>query len=580
MSKLRTQLLDAMAPKQVFRAPVWGNPRAMGEALRDVRKALSAGEGSLPQQDLVQASLRKFAMTLSVASFTELKYVCYGITVPVGENRLRLIDRGALFDGLLGLVEQRRGQAKQYRRCYQGLLHGYFGFDKQGGTTVGHANWSRLRAYLDEKLASVVQGVTGSGLALDWLQALKTHRNLLADDPCSRYARELQRGNSDKLRAACQTLGISSSSWVWDEALIAYVRAVCDSDSDDQFRLDLAGVLDLINGRVELKLAEMHRTRATALIVARYARRVDKLEHPDLRDTCLRYIGNPWVNHTAWDAHVQHEPARQMVEGWIKRRLIKDFFELLAHDGGADLRRLNYWLKWEPRISDMWFVLGSDARNNRSKAFEELRQRMVGRRRSLDDPNVQNNAFVMRIGPLLVIEFGVTGNACYAFAAADFQGDLDRPLQSIHMLKQRAGATRMSHSHAWEGRFDYDLKKLIQSVPSSRGELPSRPAVRAERADARDAASPTVERSSSLPAKSAAPGAALTGASALTEAQLRVIAERCQQHGVAWEDNRPKKGAFWVLLAYRRDHPGFASLLDSYGFAYTPGKGFWIKDKA
>ena len=70
-----------------------------------------------------------------------------------------------------------------------------------------------------------------------------------------------------------------------------------------------------------------------------------------------------------------------MVEGWLKRRLIKDFFELLARDGAADLRRLNYWLKWEPEISDMWFLLGEDARRNKTEAFLSVRKRMAGRDR-------------------------------------------------------------------------------------------------------------------------------------------------------------------------------------------------------
>ncbi len=594
MSKLRARLNAAMEPRLVFRAPVWGNPRAMTAALRDVRKTFSSGEGAVPAKDVLQAALRRFAMTQTVASFTELKHLCYGVSVPVGENQWRLIDREPLLQKLLGLVQRRTGQAKQYRRCYQGLLNAYFGFDKQTAASSGLANWTQLRAYLDQSLGPIAEATTRSGLALDWLQTLLAHRNLLSDDPCSQYARELRQGRTDEFRSLCAALGIASASWVWDEALMAYVRAVCEVTDDGQFRRDMAGVLDLVNGRAELKLPQLLCTQATALAVARYARCGDRPEQADLRDTSLRLIGNPWVNRTAWDSHVRFEPAREMVEAWIKRRLIKDFFELLAHDGGADLRRLNYWLKWEPQISDMWFILGFDASNNRSKAFEELRQRMAGRRRWLDDPNWQNNAFVMRIGPLLVIEFGVTGNACYAFAAADFKGDLDKPQQNIHLLKQRAGATRLSHSHSWESRFDYELRKLIQSVPKSKGELPLRPLTRPEQAGVT-----VITRSSSglppgtLAARPAAPAAGApnqpvrampsttsAGSSALTDAQLRVIIDRCRQHGLDWEDNRGKHGAFWVLIDDRRMHPGLSALLDNFGFAYSVGKGFWIKDKA
>jgi hypothetical protein len=602
MSKLHTQLQAAMEPKQIFRAPTWGNPRVMSEALRDVRRAFGGGDSAAPAANLLQASLRRFVTTQRVANFTELKCVCYGVTVPVGESTWRLIDREPLFNSLLSLIEQRSGHSKQYRRCYQGLLNSYFGFDRQTASAAGQANWVHLRTYLSEKLTPIVQATARGGLTLEWLQALDGHRNLLTEDPCSRYADDLRKGETGKLQTLCGALGIASTSWVWDEALMAYVRAVCAGADDRQFKREMEGVLKLASGRAELKLAALLCTRATALTIGRYARCTDKPEHLDLRDTCLTRIGNPWVERTAWDAHVQDEQARQMVEGWIKRRLIKDFFELLAHDGGADLRRLEYWLKWEPQITDMWFVLGSDARHNPSKPFEELRQRMAGRRRSLDDPNGQNNAFVMRIGPLLVIEFGVTGNACYAFAAADFKGDLDKPLLSIHVLKQKSAATRLSHMSSWESRFDYELKRLLQSVPSSKRELPA-PRIPPQPPSSAAVWSPTALRAPVAPSQARPPVPAPPTSSAASppsiesQSTARAIADwaaleamgavdfqkikdGCERYGIEWEDNRAKGGAFWVLMSDRMRNPVFAKSLDVYGFKYGAGKGFWIKDKA
>lgn len=600
MNLLSKRLQEAMAPAQVFRAPVWGNPRAMSDALRDVRRTLSASDAGLPATDVLQRSLHRFISTGSVASFTQLKHVCYGVTVPLGSSQWSLIDRPPLFNSLLDLVDQYSSQAKQYRRCYQGLLNGYFGFEKLAASDEGQTNWRHLRTYLGERLNPIVQTTARRGLSVDWLEALSAHRNLLTEDPCSRYANQLQQGDPGELRSLCTALGIASTSWVWDEALMAYVRAVCAGD-DSHFRHDLPGVLNLVNGRVDMKLAQLLTTRAAAMAVARYARCVERPEHNDLRDTSLRSIGNPWLNRTAWDAHVQYEPARQMVEGWIKRRLIKDFFELMAHDGGADLRRLNYWLKREPEISDMWFVLGSDARDNRSAAFEELRARMVGRRRSLDDPNGQNNAFVMRIGPLLVIEFGVKGNACYVFAASDFKADLDKPLQRLNVLKQRANATRLSHNGSWEPRFDYELRRLLQSVPGRKTELSTGAVSATPPVTVRELA-PTAYLQAAAPYAPHLPpasvGAGLVSplsfvlgpadvtspltirrtTTTLDEGQLANIIASCERYGVRWEDNRLKKGAFWVLMQDRIEHPGFATLLDHTGFAYAHGKGFWIKN--
>lgn len=595
LETLRARLLAAADPQQIFRAPVWGNPGVMTEALRDLKRVFDDDAG-LPSEDLLQSTLQRFGSTREVGNFTELKHVCYGVTVPVpvGDSQLRVIDRKSLFNRLLILVEQREAQPKQFRRCYQGLLSGYFGYDRHADVPgSGGSNWKLLREYLGDKLGPIKRATAQRGSIPDWLRTLMAHRNLLTDDPCSRYAAALVKGKATELKEACAGLGIANGSWVWGETLMAYMGAVCNGD-DAHFRKDLAGVLDLVKERLNFKLAPTWATRATALAVARYSRCADKPEHPDLRDACLDWIGNPWLKRTAWDAQVKHEPARKMVEGWLKRRLIKDFFELLAEDGGADLRRLNYWLKWEPQITDMWFVLGADARRNRSEPFVELRKRMTGRARVLGDNNSQNNAFVMRIGPLLVIEFGVTGNACYVFPASDFRTDLETESLSIYALKQKEQATRLSHLSQWESRFDYELKRLLQSVPASKGVLqPTEPApavrppashgerwneTRPGRAvDNAVSTRATTERTDLATRPQSVPSPARGWH--FTHEHFAIVKGRCEQFGIEWEDNRPKKGALWVLLPDRTKRPGFSALLDRFGFRYTAGKGFWLKNE-
>jgi len=590
MTKLRARLMAAMEPQQISHASVWGNPRPMTDTLRDIRKSLGGGgEGPL-KVDMLRQALQGFAKTQQVANFTELKYVCYGVTVPLGQVRWRVIDHPPLFDRLLGLVEERSGQPKQYRRCYLGLLNGYFGFDRNAQPSAeGSSNWVRLRGYLGQKLAPVVHSTAGRGVVPEWLNTLSQHQNLLTDDPCSRYATELRNGNTEELKALCSRLGIASNSWIQDQALMAYVQMVCDQ-LDDPFRRDLPAVLRLINGHTDLKLPPVLAPRATAMTVVRYEKSSDHPEHTDLRDASLRWIGNPWVERTAWDAHAKSEPARQMVEGWLKRHLIKNFFDLLAHDGAADPRRLNYWLKWESKITDMWFVLGNDAIGNKSEPFKRLRQLMEGRERFLDDSTDDNNAFVMRIGPLLVIEFGVTNNACFAFAAADFKTSLDRKRLSVHVLKQKGSATKLSHTYGWEPKFDEALRKLLQSVPQSKGVLVSAPAAARPVLPLVAPAPPSV--AVPRPAQPPWPWPTMAPASAAIPAppptaerpdqrandlNIDIIRAKCVERGIEWEDNRKKKGAFWVLMPDRNKDPGFVKLLETLGFRHTAGQGFWIK---
>jgi hypothetical protein len=574
LDALRVRLHAEMSARHISHAVEWGNPRVMTEALRNVQRDLAGDGDRPPTDDLLNLSLQKFFKTQQVTSFNELKYVCFGVTVPVGKDLSRLIDKPALLGDLLSLVSVQNAQPRKFRRCYQGLLTGYFGFDRYA-TTDGDTgeNWQNLRSYLNDHLLPMRKVAKARGTAPDWLQTLYEHKNLLSDDPCSRYATGLSRGDATELREIFIGLGIAGSSWVWQDALMGYVRHVC-AFADVNFLKGLTRLLDLIGGRGDITLPAALAIQATAMVVIRYCSCASQPEHNVLRDTCIHWIGNPWINRTAWDAHVNHEPARQMVNGWLKRRLIKDFFELLAQDGSADLRRLNYWLKWEPQITDMWFVMGTNARENHSEPFMELRKRMTGRDRILNDNNHQNNAFVMRIGQLLVIEFGVTNNACFVFAASDFRTSLDRKLFMITDLKQKIGATRLSHMSHWEGRFDYELRRLLQSVPMSKGVLntpePTSTIPRVNQSWVKNFVPASTELIST---------ASQTLRSRLTQEVFNNIQLLCQQHGVEWESNLPKKGALWVLIPDRKQRVGFASILDRYGFRYTDGKGFWIKDE-
>lgn len=587
---LRSRLAAEMGSEQVFRAPVWGNPHAMTEALRLLKRDLSEAEPSELSPDQVQASLRRFGATQQVQNFTELKYVCYGISVPVGDEQWRVIDDGPLFKRLLTLVDEQEAKPKQYRRCYQGLLNGYFNFTHSDAAAPSEVNWKTLRGFLGSKLEPIAHTASRRGVVPTWLQTLASHRNLLTDDPCSRYANELVGGNTSELKELCMGLGIASNSWVWDEALMAYVHAVC-AGKDGAFQNGLSGVLQLVNGRSDLKLPHTLAKRATAMAVVRYSHCSETPEHASLRDTCVSWIGNPWLKRVAWDAEVGHEPARKMVEGWVKRRLIKDFFQLLAEDGAADLRRLNYWLKWEPEITQMWFVLGSDARRNKSASFVKLRKSMEGQERTLIDNNDRNNAFVMKIGPLLVIEFGVTGNACYVFAAADFRTNLDAPTFSIGDLKQRLSAKRLSHIANWEHRFDYELKSMLQSVPASKGDLRGagnhKSGVQQQSAGRGFAAEHYQQEAASWKvAQTAKPGASPTStrtensqmqARSLSDSDIEAICNLCTQHGIDWEDNRRRNGALWILIPDPQKHPTFAKRLEAHGFRFKQGTGFWLK---
>jgi len=67
-------------------------------------------------------------------------------------------------------------------------------------------------------------------------------------------------------------------------------------------------------------------------------------------------VGNPWLRRANWDAWVvdargkPDDQSREMVNGWLKRRLITDFLVLLVVDGTCDGRRVDYWLRFDSAI--------------------------------------------------------------------------------------------------------------------------------------------------------------------------------------------------------------------------------------
>jgi hypothetical protein len=270
----------------------------------------------------------------------------------------------------------------------------------------------------------------------------------------------------------------------------------------------------------------------------------------------VQHIGNPWLKRAAWDAFVAHEPARKMVDGWLKSRLIRDFFELLSHDGRADQRRLDYWLRFEPVIDDMWFVLGASAARNKSAEFLELRKRMEGRARFLTGSGpIENNAFVIKIGKTLLIEFGITGNACFVCDVEDFAPDLARPHFSIYELKPKSPAKKYTHISDWERKFDQAICPRIDFWPEgARRPPPSWPEVTARHAN---------EPADVRPADAG---------------QLAVALEKCRDHGYAIDDRRPVGGALWILTEHGITSSSLTGLLWGVGFRFKPGKGYWLKD--
>ena len=554
LERLRQKLAGTLA--QPFQRITWGAPEEMTRALRDVRKAFDSPAVETDTRSSVLA-LSRFRKNGHFANFIELKYGCFGVGLPImwGNDEWSVIGDEELLRQLLKQVDDERKQPRRFRKCYQGLMHSYFSYpvlEEEAEQVV--KNWKILQRYLGNRRELALSATNTP----TWLAMLDKHANLLTSKACEPYAADLLQGDRKTLEIAAEGIGISLTSWVWQEAIVTTVKAATGVDSDADFRQRVDTLLNLLFSASDRKLSESLLLHCLALILIRYVKCTEKPEHPRLRDVAVQHIGNPWLKRTSWDAYVKNDNARKMVDGWLKRRLITDFFALLSEDGAADQRRLNYWLRFEPVIEDMWFALGPHARDATTTDFREMRKRMEGRLHYLSGQGSQlNNAFLMKIGEFLVVEFGVTGNATYIFNAGDSKIDFSKREMNIYRLKGKNHVGRLIHISDWEYTFDQWLCPRIGWHPKTG----IQPVVAAKPAPVRSSTTSAAQRFGQARAANKKPD------------DSKQLFELLGQLNLEYEDNRSKGGPLWIRTGntniYLNDR------LARMGFRYTANKGWW-----
>lgn len=430
----------------------------------------------------IMASVEDFRRSGRAASFRELKYVCLGIGSMDARGWCLLSDE-RLRRAAIGLAD---GQEAVHRklRCFQALLSAYLSFPLGQADANAEAGWRELRAWLHRQRLVLLGKLDNRP---QWFDGLDRHAELLTDKPCDKFGPDLLRGDATGLNDARSSLAIEADSWVMEAAVLAQMKAAARLD-DRRFKEALPSLVQIATGQAGVKVGDRLRVKCVALLVSRYSRAAVTPEHPTLRDASVSVIGNPWLRKANWDAHVILEDgspdrqAREMVFGWLKGRLIQDFFELLSAEGSGDRRRLAYWLRFAPFVDDMWFALGPYAQSRNDSSFREFRDRAKGRLLDLEATTSDNNAFVMRIGAYLAIEFGSKGNAFFLLEWDKLPKAVANALSSgraresidIFSLKPRVHVLKKSHMDAptalksWEQKFDDDLLPTLGVKPDER----------------------------------------------------------------------------------------------------------------
>ena len=155
-----------------------------------------------------------------------------------------------------------------------------------------------------------------------------------------------------------------------------------------------------------------------------------------------------------------------MVRNWLNLKLIQQFFTVLAEDRHTDQRRVRFWEKYHTQVDEIFFALGPNAAHSRSTDIRRLREQMGPHLLGLARPgNSANNAFIMKMGSHYIVEFGVSGNACFVFHADNLPfrlaGDVSADSEGLKHPRRVHRLLHVDRSYdPWEDEFQRTLAGL------------------------------------------------------------------------------------------------------------------------
>jgi hypothetical protein len=491
-----------------------------------------------------------FCARQEFTSFKHARYTCFGCVYPIGQQEFRLIEDERGFPRLLDCVDEYLPNPRSFRKCYHGLLHAYVVYDpeQEASKRAGKENWQLLRTYLDVRVGKIrIHDSTEP----DWVDSISRNHELLTGRACTELGRKALDGDHSHFESVCKTLEISDQSWVVRNFVWAQLDAAA-AKSDSLYRQLLPRLQELLETHPLLldegltRLLERYRTCAQTEV------------NVGLRDFAVNRWGNPWLqlNDKRW-GRVSSE-AREMVTGWLKLKLMRDFFRLLSEDSTKDRkRRLEFWLRYIDQINDMYFALGRDALHNPDPDFRQIRSEMKGRLLHLYASQASsNNAFLMSIGNHMVVEFGDKGNAFFAFDKRKglpfkLEGDV---AGNGAELKHASHVLRLTHVDTNEGRWEERFERQLENwLGIFSGRPPTRTAP----------TKPNTPRSTPY-------GSNMDSDSTFSQSAFELLA---QANRLATADKRKLGGALWVYLG-KADTP-VTRQLRRWGFKYNEHKTAW-----
>ena len=337
----------------------------------------------------------------------------------------------------------------QLQFVYFPLLYSYFAFEQHELENLP-SNWIQLRKILDENKSSIFKASTRPK---KWMTTLIDNSEVLTTEPTKKFVREfLQDSNDNTVAYELESLRISANSWFWDDLIRSAIKSI-KTMNEDEYLQNIPRFLVL------LEKNKIYTTTILAALLERYASTSQREKaHEVLKHLALDQWGNPQYESLAGWNNVNAD-TKKMVIQWFVRADLEAFFKLFSRT--ADVNRFNYWIKFIDQISFSQIFLGPEALYSQRHEHMSFRHLNRGRLKELIGSTPSNNAFLLKIDNVYVIDFSDTGNACFLFNILPYKEISPKiHVRDLKNYTHKGYIDKLGHIGSWGERFDQRLAEI------------------------------------------------------------------------------------------------------------------------
>jgi hypothetical protein len=413
-------------------------PHRLIKQLARVEARFDALDSRHPPSSRILSAIHKLEQhDVDVLTSRDRKYLAWGLCATLEGRTHKLIFTGAGRQALTFWQQQEEISTP----VYIALLFSYFAVS-QAELRVDSSTWLILRDVLKDHFPKLQQQ---HKRPKEWMQILQEYPELLQAQPTKRLAMDFINDTHDeKIARITEKLRASSESWLWESLISQAIKTTCELQ-DEKFLSKIERLIHMANKY------PVYKNQIMTGLLDRYASSARRNQaHELLKNASLDLWGNPQYESAMGWSNVKPE-TKLMVIQWFVRADLEAFFRLFG--GGADERRFRYWMRFIKQISYSYILFGKNSLSFPNAEQKNFLNKNKGRFGGLARSTADNNAFVIKIGNLFVVEFSKTGNAAYIYSK--------KPKHTgeyyIDISWLKSGDTKIIHSGGWEHSLDHEL---------------------------------------------------------------------------------------------------------------------------